>query len=275
MNLSRAEKSHVESRSVSIALATSQAQTETRDFAASPWSVSRMHGATAARQPTHTFDRSSPISHIRLRAPTADQVAASWREPIAGCLSAAFSTGLWKDTPMPLGDSSDRHSARGILAELGPSVQALVATAATETGIPSSILGCVIGSPLNDDLIDQYRLASYGARPGDALFAYIGVRPSLQGCRVQPAKDNRFQLDGRADRADSKRPGASLASLLFSNWLTLPGIRRCPRVFIRTREVLTPIQALAERNGFQYCGKFYLDFHGNRQDRIVYRRSMA
>ena len=176
---------------------------------------------------------------------------------------------------MPLGSSTDRNSARGILAELGVSAQALLAISAADSETTRTVLGCVIGSALDPKLIDHYGLEPYGARPGDALFAFIGVRPQFHGRRLYPMANSLNQFGFLDCPRYSNRDGTSLASLLFSDWLKLPTIRRCPRIFIRTRQVLTPIQALAERNGFQYCGKFYVDFHGHRQDRMVYRRSMT
>lgn len=209
---------------------------------------------------------------IRLSAPTAEQVNTTLQEPIANCLSAAFSSGPWKATPMPIGDSKDRHSARGIVAELGSNAHTLVATASMENTASIAVVGCVIGSILNENLIGHYGLEQFGAKPGDGLFAYIGLMPVMHGQRLQPGGNHIFQLGTNNDNSTS---GVSLASLLFTNWLNLPAISCCPRIFIRTREVLHSIQALATRNGFQYRGKFYLDFQGVRQDRMVYSRNMA
>ena len=257
-------------RAGSEAIPTGLSQSISRPLNPLPWPIARSLADTAALESTHVAD-----NYIRLLTPNARQITTTWREPLAHCLAAAFSSGPWAETPMPLGDAADRNSARGILAELGESAQALLATSATDSESSGSVLGCVIGSALDPNLIDHYGLEPYGARPGDALFAFIGVRPQLQGRRLRPLANGLHQVGNLDCRQYSNRSGTSLASLLFSNWLKLPAIRRCPRIFIRTREVLTPIQALAERNGFQFCGKFYVDFHGHRQDRMVYRRSMT
>jgi len=59
---------------------------------------------------------------------------------------------------------------------------------------------------------------------------------------------------------------------LFSGWLAQPVVGACPAVFVRTRKVLQPIIHMATDNGFEYTGGFTIDFHGERQDRIVFRR---
>jgi len=263
VNLSRA-------RASSASLPAGLARSASQPFDLTAWPVRDALSGNAALESTPAAD-----NYLRLMTPDAWQLTTTWREPVAQCLAAAFSSGPWAETPMPVGSTADRNSARGILAELGVSAQALLATSATDSASPGSVLGCVIGSALDPKLIDHYGLEPYGARPGDALFAFIGVRPQIQGRRLHALPDGLHQIGNLDCRRYADRSGTSLASLLFSNWLKLPAIRRCPRIFIRTREVLTPIQALAERNGFQYCGKFYVDFHGHRQDRMVYRRSMS
>lgn len=214
-------------------------------------------------------------SCVRLSSPDATRVQTILSEPIAGCLAAAFGSGPWRQTPMPLGHAADRHSARGIVAELGPRALARLACADGGANRSDFVLGCVIGCILDQALVGRYGLEPFGATAGDGLFAYIGLRPSVQGARVSQTGNGGFAVRANAGRAGNGGAGIGLASLLFSSWLELPAIRRCPRVFIRTREILKPIQILAERNGFRCCGKFYLDFQGVRQDRLVYKRVLS
>jgi len=215
------------------------------------------------------------VSSDRIRLWTPDTLATEFPlgSAIAECLAAAFGSGVWSRTPMPVGDCSVPHSARGIVAELGASARVLVAS--TEDGKPhdeADVLGCVVGGLLDDELIHAYGLGSFGARRGDALLAYIGVHPAAQGSRVLPRTSNCFDLAPASDRPCKQRPGVGLASLLFSRWLKLSAIERCPRVFVRTRSVLPQIQHLATKNGFVYQGQFELEFQGERQDRMVYSR---
>ena len=209
---------------------------------------------------------------VSLWTPSSERVTTTLSEPIARCLSAAFSSGPWAATPMPLGDASDQHSARGIVAGLGQRSLTLVASTGFDGDGRGSVLASVLGCVLDDDLIEQYGLRSYGARAGDALFAYIGLRPSVQGRRVRPMGNDNYSLEWNTEKQAKAKNGSGLASLLFSQWLQLPAVRQCPRVFIRTRRILKPIQALAKRNGFEYCGSFDLEFQGVQQDRMVYRK---
>lgn len=216
-----------------------------------------------------------PVSGIRLRSPHPHQICGLLRDGIVNCLAAAFSSGVWAPTPMPIGDASDPHSAHGILAELGERVQVIVASKTTADPIHEykEVLGCVVGAVLDESLIDAYGLAPYGACIGDGLLAYIGVAPSAQGSRALQRRVNEFDLRPGQASAPINQKGDSLASLLFARWLDLSEIEQCPRVFVRTRKVLDPILHLAGKNGFQYLGQFELDFQGERQDRMVFGRS--
>lgn len=209
---------------------------------------------------------------IRMWAPDTLPTECSLGYAVADCLAAAFGSGVWARSPMPVGDRSTPHSARGILAELGAGTQVLVASA--DDGKPQNeadVLGCVIGSLLDDELIRAYGLGSFGAQGGDGLLAFIGLRPAAQGTRVLPRANNCFDLAPATDHP-VKSGGVSLASLLFSCWLELPEVARCRRVYVRTRSVLPKIQHLAAKSGFVYQGRFELEFQGERQDRIVYSR---
>ncbi len=165
---------------------------------------------------------------------------------------------------MPLGDPQDRHSARGIVAELGDRAQVLAA-ADPENG--TSVLGCVVGVVLDGDLIDAYRLSDFGAQSGDGLLAYIGIRPEVQGGRAARLQDDTFEVR----RGPSGDP--SLASLLFERWLELPQISACPSLFVRTRRAIAPVLYLLEKHEFTYRGEFRLSFRGMSQTRLVFGRS--
>jgi len=209
---------------------------------------------------------------IRIWIPDTLPAECSLGHAVADCLAAAFGSGVWARSPMPVGDRSTPHSARGILAELGAGTQILLAS--TDDHRPhneSDVLGCVLGSVLDEELIRAYGLGSFGAQCGDGLLAFIGLHPAAQGTRVIPRANNCFDLAPAADHP-VKSGGISLASLLFSCWLELPEVTRCRRVYVRTRSVLPKIQHLAAKSGFVYQGRFELEFQGERQDRIVYSR---
>ncbi len=92
---------------------------------------------------------------------------------------------------MPVGDDSDLHSALGIITMLGEHARILLASA-MEIGAPEAqrVLGCVLGSVLDEKLINVYRIGEYGARTGDGLLAYIGLVPHAQGARVSLLDDD-------------------------------------------------------------------------------------
>jgi len=213
---------------------------------------------------------------IRLWSPAMLPADGPLGHAVADCLAAAFSSGVWARTPMPVGSRSDPHSARGIVAELGPDAYALIAS--VSGGRPrggEGLLGCVVGGVLDDDLIRAYGLRSYGAIAGDGLLAYIGVQPTAQGVRLLPRGEDSFDVAPPTGQSRMKRPGTSLAGILFSRWLGLSAIEQCRRVFVRTRSVLPQIQHLAAKNGFRFQGQFDLEFQGQRQDRMVYTRINA
>src|SRR5262245_12322100 len=60
---------------------------------------------------------------IKLWSPGPDEITRDVCDGAAACLSAAFSSGVWSETPMPLGDETDPHSAVGIIARLAEPVQ--------------------------------------------------------------------------------------------------------------------------------------------------------
>lgn len=192
------------------------------------------------------------------------------KNSVATCLAAAFGSGLWASSPMPVGDDSERHSAHGIISELGENAQILVASDMDDN---QPLLGCVVGGVLDENLIAAYGLAGHGAKTGDGLLAYIGVPPSAQGCRLTRLRDNVFEILPNRNSQRHERGGDSLAGLLFAQWLRLPAIERSPHVFVRTRKVIGSVIHLIEKNGFEYSGRLDLDFQGDKQDRLVYRRS--
>lgn len=208
---------------------------------------------------------------IQVWSPRPEQMQGALVEATARCLATAFSSGEWAPTPMPLGDGSDPHSACGIIAQLGKQAQTLVANDIGDDHGPK-VIGCVLGAVLDRTLVEAYGLGSYGAQSGDALLAYIGLMPTVQGRRASLLSNNIFELSLRRSGRPSINEGQSLAALLFERWLELSAIECCPRVFVRTRKVLAPIIHLAEKNGFRYRGEFELDFHGERQDRIIFAR---
>lgn len=164
---------------------------------------------------------------------------------------------------MPLGDLRDRHSARGIIAELGDRAQVL---AASDPEDGTSVLGCVVGVVLDKDLIDSYCLSEFGAHSGDGLLAYIGILPEVQGGRATRLQDDIFEVR----RGPSADP--SLANLLFERWLELPEISVCPNLFVRTRRSIEPVLYLLNKHGFSYRGEFQLSFRGMSQTRMVFGR---
>ena len=213
---------------------------------------------------------------IRIWSPDPDQIHGLLGESIATSLAAAFSSREWSRTPMPIGNCTDPHSARGILAQLAGRSQAVLASE-DEPAISlqaQRVVGCVLGGVLDEALIAAYGLQPYGAREGDGLLAYIGVVPAAQGMRLRPHDDGIHEAARYRVNRMAKTDSTSLASLLFSGWLALPIVRSCPAVFVRTRQVPKPIIHLAAKNGFEFSGCFTVDFHGERQDRMVFRREL-
>lgn len=178
---------------------------------------------------------------------------------MARCLSEAFSSGLWQTTPLPLGAAHDPHSAHGILSGLGPEATALAA--APDPG--NRVVGCVVGCVMQPSTIEGYHLGDFGAQPGDGLLAFICITPSAQGRRFRQAGDGWLM---------AQKGAPSLARHLFCGWLAAPGLRNCPRLFIRTRPSIGAIRRLSEDYDFALCGEFETEFRGQRQTRLVYRR---
>ncbi|WP_238368014.1 hypothetical protein [Mesobacterium pallidum] len=150
-------------------------------------------------------------------------------------------------------------SALGIIHGFGAQVGMVAARPLDE----DAVIGSAIGSVLDADIIDRYGLADYGARPGDGLLGFIGIVPHAQGRRYRPADAELLHPDPG---------GASLARLLFDAWLRQVGDRSCERLFIRTRPRIGQVQHLSESFGFELCGRFEVEFHGERQTRLVYCR---
>lgn len=170
---------------------------------------------------------------------------------------------------MPVGNTSDPHSARGIIAGLGDRIAGIMVRN-DQTIEQNEILGCVVGGVMSGQLVHDYGLAEFGAEEGDALLAYIGVAPVAQGARALPLGPNTLAIrDGSEPAPGSEQ---SLASFLFRRWLDLAAVRDCPRTFVRTRSVLRPILHMTEENGFEYRGRFQLDFRGEQQDRMIFAR---
>ena len=211
-------------------------------------------------------------NRVRIWSPSPDQLDAGMWDAVARTLSSAFSSRDWQNSPMPVGDASDAHSAVGVMTELrdGP---LLVATRDAADVEVTQVVGCVLGGVLNESLIDSYRLGNFGARTGDAILAYIGVTPEAQGIRGFP-RNNGF-LDKIFSSNDTPRKpdeSDSLAGAMFSTWLELPEIASCPTVFVRTRETIGSMLHLLSKHGFEHQGRFDLEFHGSLQSRLVYRR---
>ena len=174
---------------------------------------------------------------------------------------------------MAVDDRSDPHSAYRIIAGLGEQTHLLIASTSCKEDTSRQVLGCVLGGILNRLLIDAYGLGPYGAQTGDGLLAYIGLRPVAQGSRAWFCRDDIFDVRQHQMSTQDPENGESLASLLFSKWLDLAAITSCSQVFIRTRATITPILHLASKYRFEYCGKFLIDFQGEQQERLVFKRS--
>jgi len=147
---------------------------------------------------TRDMDQANPAraaAAVRIWSPSARAIRGPLGESIAEVLSAAFSSREWTRAPMPVGDRSDPHSARGILAQWEDAPQVLLASEDTP-GVPLEdrrVLGCVVGGVLDAERIDAYRLGPFGAREGDGLLAYIGVAPCAQGLRLRVGGSRRGQ----------------------------------------------------------------------------------
>ncbi len=241
----------------------------------------------------------APQTIALIPAPLCEPVAC---QALAKCLSAAFSSGIWRKTPMPLGSpdasGNDPSSAYGVLNSLGEHSLAVAAFAPRS----DSLLGCVVGCVMDEQVIAHYRLHDYGARPGDGLLAFIGIIPDAQGLRCPPhlppsvgpsrgndAQDLKTQdLKTEGQKTEGQKTegqktegqninqtgkSQSLARRLFETWLFSPGLARCPRLFVRTRRRIRPIRHLSQEHRFELVGNFETDFRGQRQTRLVYRRN--
>jgi len=187
---------------------------------------------------------------------------------LVSCLVTAFSSGIWEQTPMPIGHSEDPGSALGVINSLSP--DPVVIAACEPNGSPVSsdeVVGCVLGAILDHTMIKTYGLEPYSAVPGDGLLAFIGIVPRAQGLRVLPDGGDSVRIAGTTPVDGS----ASLARHLFETWIQTPCIQSCPRVFIRTREKIGPVMHLCKSLGFEYCGRFEIDFCNMRQERLVFR----
>ena len=240
---------------------------------AGPKQIDNDWGLLSKSRPFAHFGRFKVTHRVRLWAPKLDQLHGLLHESVANCLAEAFSSREWTHTPMPVDDSSDSHSAYRIIAELGKQARVFIASTQSDNETSEQVLACVLGGILNELIIDTYGLAPYGARTGDGLLAYIGLRPAVQGSCALFQQDDIYELRHNQSSTRIKEAGDSLASLLFTKWLEQPAIKSCPHVFIRTREVLAPILHLAAKHRFEFCGKFYLDFRGEKQDRMIFKRS--
>lgn len=195
---------------------------------------------------------------VRLAHPSADDPVVALA--IAECLSAAFSSGIWQEAPLPLGSSDDPASAVAIVEELVPRSVMVAATP-----IPGArVIGCAIGSVMDEDLIESYRLSGYAAEPGDGLLAFIGIVPEMQG--------RRYRSDGNGT-LEAAPGGPSLARHLFESWIKDASGHECERLFIRTRRRIGPVRHLCDAYGFERLGEFEVDFRGQRQRRLVYCRA--
>jgi hypothetical protein len=212
-------------------------------------------------------------SLVRTQTLSSEACCRNTRAALARCLSSAFSSGIWSATPMPVGCQDDPDSAHGVIHGLGRDAIVVAASrvGSDGEGDGDAVVGCVIGTVLDRSTIRKYGLQPYGARPGDGLLAFIGVAPEAQGSRViSQDGDTAMLTRGRAPERS-----LSLARLLFEGWIDTTRVQRCPRVFVRTRRRLRPIQYLSESCGFEFCGKFDMTFRGEQQSRLVYRLDNA
>lgn len=219
------------------------------------------------------FAPASRARRVRVWDPSPVELAGPLWNAVACTLSSAFSSREWVRAPMPVGNPEDPHSAVGIMSSLFGKGPLIVATTDAEPGQDQRVLGCVLGGTLDESLITSYGLSPYGARVGDAILAYIGVAPAAQGVRGQLHDDGTIEVPARA--TGPRNGSKSVASCLFERWLKHPDVARCPSVFVRTRETIGPILHLAEKNGFAFQGQFELEFQGERQNRLVFRRSQV
>ncbi len=191
------------------------------------------------------------------------------RAGLARCLSAAFSSGIWRSTPMPLGHSRDPHSAFGVIEGLSDRPVVLAAVSDDREDTHCGIVGCVLGAVLDYGIIADYGLAPFGACPGDGLLAFIGLVPEMQGRRVRRLDHDALEITGESEQESC----GSLASQLFEEWMRTAPVSKCPRIFIRTRRQIGPILHLSRTCGFAYRGAFQTEFRGEVQDRLVFMRT--
>ena len=167
-----------------------------------------------------------------------------------------------------MGSTLEPLSGLGIIAGFGNQLLGIAATT-VQGDTRHRTIGCVVGSVLNRETIDGYGLTPFSARDGDALLAFIGIVPSAQGSRLRCRDPSTYELMEKSGGAQ----GHSLARLLFDSWLSMPVVRRCPSVFIRTRRRIGAVRHLSEAAGFEFYGSFDIDFRSELQERLVYRKA--
>lgn len=212
---------------------------------------------------------------IRIWVPETAHIDLQLVDAVARCLAEAFSSCHWSSVPMPLGDCSAPHSARGILARFRGKEQLVLATLINQEQHQSEwrVVGSVLGSILDEALIDSFALGEFGAHAGDGLLAFIGLTPDVQKTRGCLVGNDIFQIRGKSRPASPAPEQRSLVGWIFKRWLELPGLRDCPHLYIRTRLVIKPILHLIQEHHFAYCGRFHMDYQGETQDRMVFRRT--
>jgi hypothetical protein len=192
------------------------------------------------------------------------------RSEITDCLAAAFSTDIWTRTPVPVGPLSEPHSALATVEGLS---RAPIAVCAYREGASqrSSMIAFALGAVLDGAIVADFGLEPFGARRGDSLLAYIGVRTEARGLRLRHAEDDTFD----ALTVTSPATGMSLARCLMTRWISVSDATGCQRLYIRTRAEIPAVVHLCDSMGFERKGSLRTTFLGEVQERIVYQRTLA
>ncbi len=121
---------------------------------------------------------------------------------------------------------------------------------------------------MDDEVIDRYRLASFHAKSGDGLLAFIGIVPEAQRTRIVAGDGESAKVAG----ASEQQTATSLARHLFASWLAMEHLGECRNIFVRTRRKIAPVLHLCDKFEFSYRGSVELQFRGNVQERLVFCR---
>lgn len=209
---------------------------------------------------------------IRLWSPNAQEIEVLETELVRTFWEAFSAPPYWNG--LKIGSSPEQaNTAWWFVNRLLTAGQKVVLASGNAPGkdlLNSPILGFAFGGILNEELFDWFQLAEFGATKGDGVLPFAGVVPLAQGYRISD-DCQKVLRDSSGMPIKDRNKGKSLYRRLFEQRLGLAEIASCRKVFLRTRQVLSPVIAMATSHGFKYQGSFYTIWQGvETQDRMVF-----